>query len=186
MTFAHFVAIASVVGEDEIPPPSDVITTGEGYIGRTVDVQIDAEDILWLGENNPDWFTGIEDVVTWGWVLEEGVQLPFGTWGSPRIEVGQQYIIPFVLAPGEDGVSVWTALSSAATLPYDGEFITTDGIIGNDPSPILSEMEGQNALALVGELQLAAGLTSLDTKYADLDPDARTQAVLRERGQIKP
>jgi hypothetical protein len=186
ITFADFVAIASVVGEEEIPPPVEVLAEGEGYIGRKVDVNVDFENILWLRENNPDWFEE-DEVVTWGWTLKEGAQLPFGIWGSPRLEVGQQYIIPFVLATDESGgLPEWTALSSVAAFPYDGEFITTEGIIGGVPTPLLEEAEGLTAQALASQLQLAASQSSLDTKYANLDPDARVMAVMRERGSTKP
>ena len=171
VSFADQLSIVSVVAEEEEPPPAEVLALGEGYISRTVTLQV--EKTLWRRGGAPSAPAGIR-VITDGWVLERGERHPFAIWGGPRLEVGGRYLAPLVRAP-RDGAE-WTPLSAASTLPLDGDTITTSAIVG-PPSAIAHAMRGKAADKLAEALARTPP-RPVAAKHFGLDPDARVQAVL--------
>ncbi|HKH17072.1 MAG TPA: hypothetical protein VKA57_06065 [Solirubrobacteraceae bacterium] len=172
VSFADQLSIVSVVAEEAEPPSADVLEHGEGYISRTVTLQV--EKTLWRRDGAPSAQGGIR-VVTDGWVLEGGELHRFAIWGGPRLEVGGRYLAPLVRAP-RDGAE-WTPLSAASTLPLEGDTITTAGIVGH-PSAIADAMRGK-ASERLAEVLARTPPDAIAAKHFGLDPDARVQAVLR-------
>lgn len=84
---------------------------------------------------------------------------------------------PLVRAP-RNGVE-WTPLSGGATLPLDGDVITTAGI--RDPSQMAEMLEGKSVDELTGILA-STPPDPVAARYFHLGPDARVRAVLREGG----
>jgi hypothetical protein len=181
VSYSDQVSVFSVVSEEEVwPSPQDLkrdLEQGTGYLGRVVTLRI--ERTIWRREDAPSAEDTIR-VFTWGWALNEDGERRASTapWGGPRLEVGARYVAPLVRAP-RNGVQ-WTPLSDGATLPLDGDLITTTGIGGN-PSPIAERMEGRSVDALA-EILAGTPPDPIAAKYFDLGPDARWQAVLREGG----
>jgi hypothetical protein len=172
VSYADHVSIVSVVSEEALP--ADEIEPGDSYIPRAVTLHI--EKTVWTREGAPAVEQRIR-VITFGWALKDGDRRPVTAWGGPRLEVGMRYVAPLVWAP-RDGAD-WTPLSLDATLPLDGDRVTTAGIVGL-PSPIAKEMSGRSPL----ELSAILARTPPDPiaqKYFDLPPDERWEAVVRER-----
>jgi hypothetical protein len=174
VSFADQLSVFSVVAEEEETPAPEVVERGEGYISRTVTLRI--ERTLWRRRGAPAAHGRIR-VITAGWILEGGERHPYAIWGGPRLEVGMRYLAPLVRAP-RDGVD-WTPLSDGSTLPLTGNAITVAGVVGV-PSAIAASLNGRSP----DEVAAIVDRTPPDPvaeKYADLDPDARVQAVLSER-----
>lgn len=169
VSYGDQVSVVTVVAEDEVGAASD------GYLARAVTLRVD--ETVWKRDGAPS-ADGTVRVITYGWSIREGERRPVTAWGSARLEVGGRYLAPLVRAPRE-GVE-WTPLADEATLPLDGDVITTDGIVGG-PSLHAKDLAGKS----VDEVAAMLARTPPDPvaeKYAHLDPDERLQAVLRERG----
>jgi hypothetical protein len=172
VSYGDQVSIVSVVGERALP--AEAIEAGESYIPRAVTLRV--EDTIWRREDAPRTGDAVQ-VITFGWSLQDGERRPVTAWGGPRLELGSRYVAPLVRAP-RDGAE-WTPLSLGATLPLEGDVITTSGIFGL-PSPVAKSMSGKTAAALADALARTAPDPSA-AKHFDLPPDERWRAVLRER-----
>lgn len=173
VSYGDHVAIVTVVDEKALP--EDEMDSGSGIVPREVTLRI--EEAIWSREGAPP----VDDevrVVTWGWIVEDGERQPVAARGGPRLELQSRYVTPLVRAP-RDGVD-WTPLSDSATLPLDGDRISTTKIVGS-PSPIALDLDG----ATTEELATAVAQAAPDpvaAKHFDLPPDERWEAVLRETG----
>lgn len=179
VSYSDQVSVFSVVREEEIRPPAvDLkrdLAEGTSYLGRLVTLRIGRT--IWRREGAPSTGATIR-VITWGWALNEnGERRPAAPWGGPRLEIGTRYVAPLVRAP-RDGVA-WTPLADDATLPLDGDVITTARIEGN-PSPIAERVSGKSVGAL-GHILARTPTDPVAKKYRHLAPDARVQAVFREK-----
>jgi hypothetical protein len=105
---------------------------------------------------------------------------PRSAGAAARAWVGARYVAPLVRAP-RDGAD-WTPLSHGATLPLEGNVITTERISGN-PSQIARRMSGQ-AVDKLGAVLARTPTDPLAVKYGHLPPEQRWQAVYRERGEL--
>jgi hypothetical protein len=150
VSHADQVSVVSVVGEEPIPPARD------GYLARAVTLGI--EETIW---NRPDAPAATESVrvITYGWAVDDGSRRLAAAWGGPRLELDGRYLVALVCAP-RDG-ALWTPLAEEATLPLDGETVTTSGIVGS-PSPVAEELAGKS----VDEVAEALAQTRPDTSAA--------------------
>jgi hypothetical protein len=177
VSYADQVSVFTVVSEEDLPESSDPNVNG-GYFGRAVTLRI--EKTIWRRDGAPSADETIR-VITWGWSENDsGERRPTVASGGPRLEVGARYVAPLVRAP-RDGAD-WTPLSHGATLPLEGNAITTEGVYGN-PSQIARRMRGQ----AVDKLAAVLARTTPDplaVKYRHLPPEQRWHAVYSERGDL--
>ncbi|MGH3691784.1 MAG: hypothetical protein ACRDWD_06935 [Acidimicrobiia bacterium] len=176
VSYADQVSIVSVQDEEALPADPADVERGEGYVGR--DATLELQDTIWHREGAPSKGESLR-ITTEGWVLQDGRRLRFANWGAPRLEVGRQYVLPLVRVRSE-GVG-WTVLSTYAVLPFDGQRITTEGVLEGGPSPILEEVAGMTPGELA-ELLARTPPDPLAAKYAHLDPEKRVEKVFREKG----
>jgi hypothetical protein len=132
VSYADRVSVVSVLREDAIPPVRD------GYLARAVILGV--EETIWKRPDAPATAASIR-VITYGWAVDEGSRRPAAAWGGPRLELDGRYLVALVCAP-RDG-ALWTPLAEEATLPLDGETVTTSGIVGA-PSAVARELAGMS------------------------------------------
>lgn len=158
----------TVTGESEIPPPPEVLTRKEGYVGRMATLRID--DTIWAAAGAPEINKTVE-VVDFGWLLKGDQMIPF----SPQLEVGSTYILPLALLESNlrEG-SEWTPISLTAVLPLSGGVVDAD-------DPILDRWVHPYSGESVEEIETVLADTEPDplaVRYAHLDPEARARAVV--------
>ena len=175
VSYADQLSVVTVLAEEQLPADNGTLERGEGYLGRAVTLRVGRT--LWRRPGAPE-APGTIRVITYGWVLEDGVRHEFAGWGGPRLEVGARYLAPLVRAP-RDGAE-WTPLSVESTLPLDGGTITTAGVVGR-PSAIANAMRGA-APERLGAILRRTAPAALAARYSHLAPDERVRAVLRDGG----
>jgi hypothetical protein len=175
VSYADQLSVVLVTAQEALPADNGTLARGEGYIGRIVTLKINRT--LWTRESTGPSAKGNIRIVTYGWVLQDGMRYQFAGLGGPRLEVGRRYVLPLVRAP-RDGVA-WTALSVASTIPLEGALMTTERIIGQ-PSRIASSLEGR-APAALARLLARTPPDPIAARFWRLSPDARVHAVLRAR-----
>jgi hypothetical protein len=112
VSYADHVSLFTVLGERQQPQGEHELTYQEGLVGRLVTVRID--NVLWRSNAAPD-VPREYSVVTDGWALNDGDLSPMGTEGGPRLEVGEQYLAPWI----HDTGAGWGVLSVTAVFPVD-------------------------------------------------------------------
>lgn len=164
----------TVTAEEEIPPDQEQMERGEGYVARTVTVEVN--EVLWEhpeAPSTPDTF----DFMTIGWTMHDGQKLDAHNEGGERFEVGERYLVALNRRP--DGIVA--PVGSQAVLRIDGDERVVDA-----PDPDREPPEGVEP----AEIELA-GLTidEVVAKVAgterhpvaeanrDLDPEARAAEV---------
>ena len=113
VSYADHVAYFTVLDERELPWGEHEQTYGEGMVGREVTLQF--ELILWSRDGAPELARELI-VSTFGWALKENERTPFTVQGSPRLEVGDRYLTPWVHTSA-DG---WLPQADTAILQVDG------------------------------------------------------------------
>lgn len=182
VSYADQVSVVHVVAERQLPLGPDELAHQEGLVGRTVTFEI--ERTIWRRPGAPRAKDRIT-VDTWGWTLHEG-RMAAMVLGGARLEVGHRYVLPLVLFTSE-GSKSWTGFADGdGNFPLDGSVIV-DGRIGRVGDPNSDDYPGTESLKGVTVDELAAQLARtepdpLAVKYAELDPEARWQAVARECG----
>jgi hypothetical protein len=121
VTYADQVVVVRPTSEREIPATEEERDAGEGYLGRSANLDVDK--VLWSRSEAPAAPRSLTLDVA-GWAFKDGQRQEFAVHDTPRLEVGHTYIV--ALARLEDGT--WSVLGSGASLPYDG------GVIGNGES----------------------------------------------------
>ena len=113
ISYGEQAAVVHVTAEHEGTADSEEITAGEGYLSRTVDLQVGQR--VWSRSGAtalPDTLSIVVD----GWEFKGDSRLRVGSQDSSRMEVGHDYLVSF--AHFSDGE--WSTLGTGAVLPYDG------------------------------------------------------------------
>jgi hypothetical protein len=182
VSYADQVSVVTVVAERQLPLGPEELAHDEGYVARTVTLEI--ERTIWRRPEAPQADHRVT-FDTWGWTLHEGRMAPM-IQGGARLEVGHRYVLPLVLFTFE-GETGWGVLNDGdANLPLDGSTIA-DGQVerpskpGSDAYPGVEVLKGVT-LEVFAERLAATEPDPLAVKHADLDPVARWQAVARDCG----
>jgi hypothetical protein len=140
LSFGDHAAVVQVASETAQTPSAEEKAAGEGYIGRTV--QMNVKKIIWSRKDAAALPTAVTMEVD-GWSFKGSVKTPIAQEGAARIEPGHTYIVN--LAKFADGS--WGSIGSDAALPYD------NSIIGNGEveSQTVSVRRSISALAWIGE-----------------------------------
>lgn len=161
--FADHVAVARVAGESRLPLRAAVTQVGEGYVGRTI--TLDVESTLWSREGAAAAPTSAE-VMTDGWWYDEGNFVPYSDVGSHRPAVNDRLVVG-LLRTKDHG---WALLTTG--IPVTDSRVTPDA--GQDG--VARALDGANLDEAAG-LFAAARPAPAARRNAHLDPDARALAV---------
>jgi hypothetical protein len=168
VSYADQISVVRVISDAPIPPPTSPDTSG-GYQGRRATFAV--ERTLWRA-------SGVEpktefSMAVAGWLTQDsGDRYEACIEGSPRIELGDRYVLP--LSHYDDGSP--TLLSTDALLPLG----KVRGLAGEFPDTAAEQLKG---LSLDGIAALLAdtAMDPLAKKYEDLPPYARGRRVIEER-----
>lgn len=172
VNYGDAVVAVTVVGEEEILPGEEQLETGEGYVARTVTV--DVEEVLWEhseAPSTPDTF----DFMAIGWTLHDGQKVDAHIGGSERLEVGERYVVAVTRRAGVVGT-----VGSGAVLRVDADgrvdAPNTDRDVAEGVEPADIELAG---LTLAEVADMVAGTARHPAAEANraLDPEARAVAV---------
>jgi hypothetical protein len=167
----------SVVSEEEIPPPRDVLERREGYIGRKVLVRI--ENDIWLSSGHSTAPPMETKITVAGWVLQGDRRHRFILRDSPRIETGGRYVLPLVSAP-RNGEDQWGPLSTGSVFEVPGDHVATADVHATGNSPVARSLSVMSR----AEIQRTLDGTPPDPlaqKYWHLPPFERLKAVQAEK-----
>ncbi|MET9959508.1 hypothetical protein ABZ128_10570 [Streptomyces sp. NPDC006326] len=189
VSYADHVAVVRVVSEGEDAPSAEETAAGEGYISRTV--KIDVAQKLWSRPGAPELPASVTSTVD-GWSFKGSTRTPIARENASRLEPGHTYVI--ALARFGDGQ--WSRTGSGAALPYDssvlgnGEVMSKTVTIEKAPSPMPPMVEGPGLdateVAAVAKGQAASALASMlaqataepaAVQNAGLDPVSRYAKV---------
>lgn len=160
-SYADQLSVVKVIGEEEVPPPKEVFERGEGYIGRSVSLNI--ERTLWVSEG----VQPVNDDISFfasGWVLENGKRRLFSLNGGPRLKKGSRYLMPLVLLDGK-----WAPLTNSSVYPVD-----PDGRLESTGGELDGDVAEKSAEAVAAEL-----------RNTEPDPVAKKHRHLRGRDRIR-
>ncbi|QES46603.1 hypothetical protein DEJ50_00795 [Streptomyces venezuelae] len=193
VSYADHVAVVNVVSENEQPPSAEEVQAGEGYISRTV--KIDVAQKLWSRPGAAELPASVTSTVD-GWSFKGTTRTPIAREGASRLEPGHTYVI--ALARFADGQ--WSRIGSGAALPYDGAVVGNGEVMSKpvttQKAPLSAMIEGPDlqtrAVAVVAKGQAASALAGVLAKAtpdpvavqnSGLDPVARYAKVT---GQTAP
>jgi hypothetical protein len=172
-SYGDAIGVFVVNAEHALPEASNVMSSGEGLIARTVDVRL--TDVVWRRTGGPD-IPSKFALSAFGWTVHGGSRRPTVARGEPRLEKGHVYF--GAIARFADGG--WSVLGSGAAVPYDGGQLGKGewrGRVDASLGPAISHLIGKSVGAV--RAAIAAALPDpLAIKYASLDPATRYQKVL--------
>ncbi|MFI8190691.1 hypothetical protein ACIF8T_18075 [Streptomyces sp. NPDC085946] len=167
VSYGDQVAVVHVAAENEIAADSEELAAGEGYLSRTVTLQV--KDRVWSRAGTPALPDNLS-VIADGWSFKGDTKTRVGSHEAPRLEVGHDYVV--ALAHFSDGE--WSPLGTSGILPYDdsqvgqGEFQGTTvtatayrsamqaRLISGDEEPLAYRAAGKDA---AGVRTILAGAT---------------------------
>jgi hypothetical protein len=180
VSYGDVVVAVHVDSETQQPETDDVKRTGEGLVGRTVELSVTST--LWTRE--PKFVAPAKTSVdVWGWVVRDGKKAPTVPLGSSRIEVGHSYILAWTSSGRRPG---WTSLGPGAEIPFDQGIAGTGERVGADPghtdSPATAyqQLKGRDGDSVAALLARTAP-DPLAAKYASLPVLERYQRVTSEQ-----
>ncbi|MFD9434969.1 hypothetical protein [Streptomyces sp. NPDC060002] len=112
VSYGDQAAVVHVAAEHEGVADSEEVTAGEGYLSRTIDLQV--KERVWSRSGStalPDTLSIVAD----GWEFKDDGRLRVSSQDASRMEVGHDYLVSF--AHFSDGE--WSTLGTGAILPYD-------------------------------------------------------------------
>ena len=171
VTYATHIVVAQVIQETEIAPSPVVAESQDGYIGRTVTLEV--MQLLWR-----DGRTGPVERITLdapGWSLSEGTRTPIAIWNSPRFEVGEVVLVPLSMRSGE-----WTILAPDAVMPVVDGKVAPLRVPEEEDGTVHSRFRGMTADG-VADLLRGTDIDPAAAPYMDLEPYARARAVVEDR-----
>jgi hypothetical protein len=180
VSYADGVFVVTVAGELRHEIPADVVEHGEGYVARTIEVQVEA--VLWQpNHSRAEVVSGDTlEMLVFGWVLKGNRLIAMADRNSPRLEVGGRYVMPLVQF--ERGLAPLTAESP---LPVaDSAIAAADVDAWHAESPARDELAGKS----FGEMATVLMTTAPDpvaARYFHLPPEARIRAVSSENNRAE-
>lgn len=172
VSYADQVSVVRVISESRIDPPSDVIERGEGYVGRRITIEV--ESTIW-GRGFHE-VNGRVTMLAPGWAMHDSKEYPFVPAGGSRGEVGHRYLAPLVLTDEGD----WTIFSFSGLFPLFDDRISEDRRAGTAEGQIAKQIVGLTVPS-VTEMLAKTDADPLAVKYGILSPDARVEAVYKEK-----
>jgi hypothetical protein len=105
--------VVHVAAEHEGAADSEEVAAGEGYLSRTVDLQV--KERVW-SRSGATALPAALTIVADGWSFKGDAKTRVGSAEASRLEVGHDYLV--ALAHYADGE--WATIGTGAILPYDG------------------------------------------------------------------
>jgi hypothetical protein len=161
VSYAEQVSIVRITADRPIAPPTNLESTG-GYRGREADFVV--EQTLWTAPEITTPLTSFAMNVA-GWFKDHEACIE----GSPRVEVGDRYVIP--IAHDDDG-SV-TTLSSSAFVALN----QVRGLVGKYTDPAHDALRGTTVEQMTARLR-AARMNPIAARYRNLSPRQRAMKVI--------
>lgn len=168
-SYGDQVSLVTLSDERTIEPPTEERARGEGYIGRTVTLNVTRT--IWTRPGAPHLDHPV-DITVAGWVKRQSAPpVPAAVGGDPRPETGRRYLMPIVRY--DDGK--WGPLGSSAIMETDPQGV----IKAQSPSSAARSLDGKS---IEGAAALLRGTLPypLAVKYAQLPPRERFDAVALE------
>jgi hypothetical protein len=178
VSYADQVSLVTAISETRVP---DVPSEGDGRLDRR-DVTFRIERTLWHREGAPS-LDGTFVAISGGWVFssfDDGpkVEGKFVFEGAPWIEVGSQYIMPLALNKDE-----WGPYMPLAEFAFDPDLgVSPEATQMTPPGNELGNELSGATLAEVTAVFTAATPDPAAAQHFDLQPSARQNAVIAERG----
>jgi hypothetical protein len=122
VSYSIQLAEIKVLSEKDIPPPRAVLDRKEGYIGRTIVVEVTRT--FWSSTGAAPPVPTTFGLKVSGHVLKGEARIPFSIALSPRLEVGGSYVMALT-AYTEDGEVVWSPLMTDTVFEMPGDPIAT-------------------------------------------------------------
>lgn len=169
--FADQVSVLRVLSEKQLALEPQVVSTGEGSVGREVTAVI--ESTVWAYPGSPS-ISGEVTFRTWGWVLHDGRLTPTVDVHSDRLEVGDRVVAPLIRAPESE----WGPLAPSAVIEIIGgrTHLSTSQAAGIPEIRTIFDGKTPDEIA---SLLRATTPTGNQDDLRKLDPDARVDAVSR-------
>ena len=179
VSYADEVVVARVVSEDVLPVPSEDQGGPDGYVGRSVQLELSAP--LWRGMRSNQLAPTEVSMAVSGWVTEDlGRRLvPFTFEGGTRMLVGHSYLVPLIETPAS-GVRHWAELSSDSTLLFDGGVVSTPYPQDRSAPGVASALAGDDSAAVQTALSNTTPDPAAESR-SSLDPISRAAAVAAAR-----
>ncbi|MFI9562911.1 hypothetical protein [Streptomyces rishiriensis] len=112
VSYGDQAAVVHVTAEHEGEADSEEIAAGEGYLSRTVDLQV--KERVW-SRSGATALPATLTIVADGWSFKGDAKTRVGSAEASRLEVGHDYLVSFAhYADGE-----WATIGTGAILPYD-------------------------------------------------------------------
>ncbi|MBG0853090.1 hypothetical protein I2W78_14835 [Streptomyces spinoverrucosus] len=141
ISYGDHAAVVRVTAEHEGSADSEEVAAGEGYLSRTVDLQV--KERVWSRSGAAALPTTLT-IVADGWEFKGDTKSRVGSHDASRLEVGHDYLVS--LAGFSDGE--WSTLGTGGILPYD------DSQVGQ------GEFEGETVTATAYRSTLQARLVT--------------------------
>ncbi|MFD4790808.1 hypothetical protein ACFWN1_27940 [Streptomyces sp. NPDC058459] len=141
VSYGDQAAVVHVTAEHEGAADSEEVAAGEGYLSRTVDLQV--KERVW-SRSGATALPAALTIVADGWSFKGDAKTRVGSAEASRLEVGHDYLV--ALAHYADGE--WATIGTGAILPYDG------GEVGQ------GEYEGSTVTAAAYRAKMQAKLVS--------------------------
>lgn len=160
VTYADHVVAVTPVSEAEVPPTAQELARGEGLIGRTLELRVDA--VVW---SRRDAVAPPPTQFTWqafGWQFTDGDlanRVPLAAEDAPRLELGHRYLLAINwqeqrCSEGDFEPAHWEGLGADAIVPYDGAVIGQGEYQGSQRSVAQARSDARAAGAAALEDQL--------------------------------
>jgi len=174
VSFADAVVVVEVTAEERIPPTSEEERRGESYLTRVVTLAV--QETPWSrpdGQRPPE----VVEIVTSGWVLRAGFEVPTRSAGAPRLEVGKTFLLPILQIDGEG----WMPLSPRSMMSVD----ESGALVPGDEENYTDAVDALRGRTVAGAAELLASTPphpELSAVDATAGPVERMTAVYGEFG----
>ena len=152
-SFADHVIAFEVANEAAIPPPDDVTTRHEGYVGRRG--TLDIRSFIWSNPHAPPPPAVIETHLM-GWILTQSCPDMLPAYASddiagPRLEVGGRYVAAIVkLMINADE---WNVMTPGSVFAEGADPIATEDIARTGNNAVAREFAGLSLDAVAARLE---------------------------------
>ncbi|MEU5765999.1 hypothetical protein ABZ782_08785 [Streptomyces asoensis] len=189
VSYGDQAAVVHVAAEHEGAADSEEVAAGEGYLSRTIDLQV--KERVWSRSGAtalPDSLSIVAD----GWEFKDDGKLRVSSQDASRMEVGHDYLVSF--AHYSDGE--WSTIGTGAILPYDndevgqgeyqGSTVTASAyrssmasrLVTGVPEPLTYLAAGKDAAGVKSMLTAAVPDATAAQNYS-LDAVARARLVAK-------
>ncbi|MEU9133066.1 hypothetical protein AB0D08_34040 [Kitasatospora sp. NPDC048540] len=180
VSYGDRTVIATVTSETQLAASDEEIEAGEGYLSRTVTLNVQQQ--LWARSGAPALPAGLT-ITADGWAFKGTQKTPIAETEGSRLEVGHTYLLTLDRLAG----GAWTTLGGGARVPYDnnvvgngeyeGSLVTPSSFARSTPAsgPDAGPDSDSTAPASVVENTAGQAGSSVATLLAQTAPDPVAQ-----------